>query len=76
MFPNRSAVMHTTTIGSGALSGPVLCAPYNYDAIFSTNLTLTLTLTLTLNVIRNAGPDNAPDRNNTVYTHLSRPYSI
>ena len=40
-------------MGSGALSGPALCAQYNYDAIHSTNLSLSL------NVIRNAGPDNA-----------------
>ena len=51
----------TASPGSGALSGPALCVQYNYDAIFSTNLTLTLTLTLNLNVIRNAGPDTAPD---------------
>ena len=40
-------------MGSGALSGPALCAQYNYDTIHSTDLSLSL------NVVRNAGPDNA-----------------
>ena len=42
-------------MGSGALSGPALCTQYNYDTIYSTNLNPNL------NIIRNAGPDNAPD---------------
>ena len=32
---------------SGALPGPALCGQYNYDAIFSINLTLTLNVVYT-----------------------------
>ena len=48
-------------MGSGALSGPVLCTQYNYDTIYSTDLNPNL------NIIRNAGPDNAPDPQNVTY---------